>query len=349
MYRVAVRRTAVLVGGFLGVWLFLRYLFPLALPFVAGLLLALAAEPAVRLLTRAKLPRWAATGIGVSLTLILLITLVSILGAALVRQVGVLARKLPDLQATARQTADKLQYLLHDAATHAPENLRPLAERSVTRLFSDNSVIFQQLTVRLPGAVSSFLSRVPAGALGIGTGLLSGFMFSVRLPKLKHWLAEKMPQGIRTKVLPGLKRSKTALLGWLKAQLKLCSITFGILCLGFLLLRIPLAPLWAALVAVVDAVPVLGTGAVLVPWALVSMLQHKALQSVGLLCLWGAALVTRTALEPRLVGRQLGLDPLVTLVFLYLGYRFWGILGMLIAPMIAAALTAAMKEWNVEN
>lgn len=349
MYRVAVRRGAVLIGGFVGVWLFLRYLLPLALPFLAGLLLAIAAEPAVRLITRTKLPRWAATGLGVSLTLVLLITLVGILGAALVRQVGVLAGKLPDLQATARQTADRLEYLLHDAAAHAPAGIRPLVEQSVTRLFSDNSVILKQATVRLPGAVTAFLSRVPDGALGIGTGLLSGFMFSVRLPKLKNWLAEKMPAEVKTRVLPGLKRAKTALLGWLKAQLKLCGITFGILLLGFLLLRIPLAPLWAAVIAVVDAVPVLGTGVVLVPWALVSLLQHKALQSVGLLCLWGAAVLTRTALEPRLVGRQLGLDPLLTLVFLYLGYRFWGILGMLIAPMIAAAISAAMKEWKVEN
>ncbi len=344
MYRVTVRRAALLAAGFLGIWLFLRYLLPIFLPFGAGLLLALAAEPAVRLCTRLKLPRWAATGLGVSVTLILLISLVGVLGAALVRELGVLAGRLPDLQDTAQQATERLRLLLENAADHAPEGVRPLVNRSVTRLFSSGSTFVEQATVRLPGAISSILSRVPDGALGIGTGILSGFMLSARLPKLKAMLIEKMPQRIKTQLLPALKRSKNALVGWLKAQLKLCTITFCVVFLGFLLLRIPYAPLWAAAVALVDAVPLLGTGTVLLPWALVSLLQHQHLRSVGLLCIYGAAFLTRTVLEPRLVGRHLGLDPLVTLVFLYLGYRFWGIFGMLLAPMVAAALTAAVQQ-----
>ena len=115
---------------------------------------------------------------------------------------------------------------------------------------------------------------------------------------------------------------------------------------GVLLLRIPYAPLWAGAVAVVDAVPLLGTGIVLLPWALICLLRRQHLLSVGLLLTYCAAFVTRTVLEPRLVGRHLGLDPLVTLLCLYLGYRFWGIGGMLLAPMLAAAVMAAVKIDN---
>ena len=194
---------------------------------------------------------------------------------------------------------------------------------------------------------SSFLSRVPDGALGIGTGILSGFMLSSRLPKLKAMALEKIPEGVKNRLFPAIKRAKHALFGWLKAQCKLCAITFCVVFLGFLLLRIPYAPLWAAVVALVDAVPLLGTGTVLLPWALVSLLKHQHLRSVGLLCIYAGSFLTRTVLEPRLVGRHLGLDPLVTLVFLYLGYRFWGIVGMLLAPMLAAAITAATQQ--IEN
>lgn len=341
MYKVTVRRVALLIGGFLGIWLFLRYLFPIFLPFVLGLLLALAAEPAVGFLTRLKLPRWAATGLGVSLTLILLITLVGVLGAVLVKELGVLAGKLPDLQSTAQQASDRLQLFLKNAATHAPDGVRPLVDRSVNNLFSSSSAFLEQATVRLPGAITAFLSRVPDGALGIGTGVISGFMLSSRLPKLKQFLVQKMPEKVKTQLLPALKRSKNALLGWLKAQCKLSAITFCVVLVGFLLLRIPYAPIWAAAVAVVDAVPLLGTGTVLLPWALVCLIQRQHLRSIGLLCIYGCAFLTRTVLEPRLVGRHLGLDPLVTLIFLYLGYRFWGIWGMLLSPMLAAALTAA--------
>lgn len=341
MYQVTVRRAVLLAAGFLGVWLFLRYLLPIFLPFLVGLLLALAAEPAVRLFSRTKLPRWAASGLGVSITLVLLIALVGVLGAALVREIGVLANRLPDLQTTAQQTAEQLRSFLENAADRAPEGVRPLVDRSVSRLFSSGSALVEQATVRLPGAISSVLSWVPDGALGVGTGILSGFMLSVRLPKLKQLLLQRIPDNWKTHLLPALKRSKNALLGWLKAQIKLSAITFCIVLLGFLLLRIPYAPIWAAAVALVDAVPLLGTGTVLLPWALISLLQRQHLRSVGLLCTYGAAFLTRTVTEPRLVGRHLGLDPLVTLIFLYLGYRFWGILGMLLAPMLAAALTAA--------
>lgn len=342
MQRETIRRAALLAGGFLGAWLFFKYLLPIGLPFLLGLLLALAAEPVVRAGTQIlKLPRWAATGIGVTLTLVLLITLVGILGAAVVKELSVLAGRLPDLQTSAETVAQRIRLLLENAASRTPEGLRPLVDRSVSRLFSSGTKLVEQATVRLPGVISSLISRVPDGALGIGTGILSGFMLSARLPNLRAAAAQRLPEKLRTQLLPALKRSKKALFGWLKAQLKLTAITYCIVTFGFFLLQIPFAPLWGAAVALVDAVPLLGTGTVLLPWALVCLLQGEHLRSVGLLCIYGTAFLTRTVLEPRLVGQHLGIDPLVTLVFLYLGYQFWGLLGMLVAPMLVAAITAA--------
>ena len=341
MDREIVRRAVFLAGGFLGVWLFLRYLFPVFLPFFLGFLLAWAAEPVVQFATRLKLPRWAASGMGVSLTLALLVALVGILGATVVKELGILAGRLPDLQDTATEAANRLRYALEKAASRAPQGVRPLLDRSVSQLFSSGSDFLEQTTVRLPGAISAFLGRIPDGALGIGTGILSGFMFSARLPQIKQGVTEKLPQGWKTKLFPAIKRSKNALVGWLKAQLKLSAITYCVVTVGLLLLKVPYGPVWAVAVAVVDAVPLLGTGTVLLPWALVCLIQRQHLRSIGLICIYGVCFLTRTVLEPRLVGRHLGLDPLVTLTFLYLGYRFWGIFGMLLAPMLVAAITAA--------
>lgn len=347
MYRVTVRRVVLLGTGFVGAWLFIRYLLPIAMPFLAGLLVALAAEPAVRLGLRLKLPRWAAAGLGVGTTLLLLVSLVGFVGAVLVRELGVLAGRLPDLQQTVQSAGENLENLLENAANHAPAGVRPLVQRSVEKLHISGANLTEQAVGKLPGAVSSFLSRVPDGALAIGTAILSAFMISVRLPRLKALAAEKMPPVVKEKFLPAAKRAKTALGGWLKAQCKLCGITFCVVLAGFLVLKIPFAPVWAAVVALVDAVPVLGTGTVLLPWALFSLLQQQHLRSVGLLLTYAAAFLTRTVLEPKLVGRHLGLDPLVTLIFLYLGFRFWGILGMLLAPMLAAAVKAAAQP--IEN
>ena len=90
----------------------------------------------------------------------------------------------------------------------------------------------------------------------------------------------------------------------------------------------------ALLTAVVDAVPLLGTGTVLVPWALVSFLSGEPVRAVGLLGGYVTALLTRSALEPKLLGRQLGLDPLAALVALYIGFRLWGFGGMILAPIL---------------
>lgn len=338
------RRIFLLAGGFVGIWVFARFLIPLLFPFGLGLLLALAAEPAVRAGNRLlKLPRWAATGVGVTLTLVLLFTLVGVLGAVLVKELGVLASRLPDLQNTVDQSVDTLQNYLHSLAQRVPEGVRPIVDRSVSQLFSSGDALVEQAAGRLPGAVSAFLGKIPDGALSVGTGILSGFMISSRLPSLKSAVARWLPESVRTNFLPAVGRAKTALLGWLKAQFKLSAITFAILLMGFLILRIPYGPIWAGVVAIVDAVPVLGTGTVLLPWTVLCLIRGEHLRAIGLLGVYGAAFLTRTTLEPRLVGRQLGIDPLLTLVFLYVGYRFWGILGMVLAPMLAAAVLAATQ------
>lgn len=334
-------RVVFLAGGFFGAWVFFTYLLPLFLPFVLGLLLALGAEPAVQLGVRCKLPRWVSAGVGVSLTLVLLMALAGMVGAGIVKELGVLANRLPNLQDTATETADRLRYFARNMTDNAPAGIRPLLDKSVDSLFSSGEAFVEQATVEIPRAVTGFLSRVPDGALGIGTGILSAFMLSARLPALRKKLWEKVPENIKNTVLPMVKHGKNAIFGWLKAQLKLSAITYGVVLVGLLLLKISFAPLWAAAVAAVDAVPLLGTGTVLIPWAVVCLVQGQHFRAIGLLCVYGAAMMIRTVLEPRLVGRNLGIDPLITLVFLYLGYRFGGIWGMLLAPMLVAAITAA--------
>lgn len=194
------------------------------------------------------------------------------------------------------------------------------------------------LTQKTGQQLKNFLGKVPNGVLSAGTGLLSGYMISARLPQLRQRLARRMPKSWHEKYLPALRRSRGILGGWLKAQGKLAAATSGLLVVGFALLRIPYGFLWAFPVALVDAVPVLGTGVVLIPWALVSFLQGKTFQSVGLLILCAAAVILRRVLEPKWVGRHLELDPLATLALFYLGYRFWGIAGMILAPLLAAVV-----------
>lgn len=336
MPRPTTRKIAALIGVFALVWLSLRYIMPVILPFLLGAALALAAEPLVRLLAK-RLPRGAAAGIGVTVTLVLLSCVLILLTALLVKELGQLASALPDLGQTAMQGITALKDFLIGLVRRTPEGIRPMLTQTVDGLFSGSSAIVDEITRRIPGIASAILGHVPGSFLTIGTGILSGFMLSARLPKLRQWLAQRPFMERLRGYLPALKRLRAALGGWLKAQLKLSLVCFAILAAGLLFLRVPYAPLWAVLIALVDAVPVLGTGTVLLPWSLICLIQGDRARAVGLLGIYAVTFLSRTTLEPRLVGRHLGLDPLVTLLCLYAGYQLWGIGGMLLSPLLSVA------------
>ena len=326
-------------GGFIALWLGIRYVLPVTAPFLFGALLALAAEPAVNFATRkGHLPRGVAAPLAVGGTLLLMTALLSLLGAAAVREIGSLVHALPDLQQTALDGVQTLQNYLTDMAEKAPEGVRPLLTDTLSRVFSDGTAVMDQVADRLPGVIGTVLGAVPDRALGFGTGILAAFMISARLPKLKAGIAARIPEKWKMTYLPAIARLRRTLWGWLKAQLTLALITWGIVTVGFLLMKIPFAPAWASLVALVDAVPLLGTGTVLGPCAVVCVLQGKLTRALSYLGVYLVAVTVRTALEPRLVGRHLGLDPLATLFAIYLGYRFWGFLGLIFAPILASAV-----------
>lgn len=87
-----------------------------------------------------------------------------------------------------------------------------------------------------------------------------------------------------------------------------------------------------------------GHGTILVPWSLICLVQHDTARAIGLLGIYAAASLTRSMLEPRFVGRQLGLDPLVTLISLYVGFRLWGIAGMMLAPLLVITVISGFSS-----
>ena len=273
----------------------------------------------------------------------------TLLGAIALKQLTRLADTVPDLESAALQGLSSLQAWFSSLADRAPEGVQPVLHRAVDGAFSDSSMVIDQVTSRIPGAVTSALSGVPNGALAVGTGLLAAFLISARLPKIKIAVTHTLPESWQKQGLPVLRRVRKSLGGWLRAQGILSGVIFGILCVGFLLLGVPNGFLWAFLIALMDAVPMLGTGIALVPWAAVSLLQGEHFRAIGLLCIFGCATLARTTLEPRLVGRQLGLDPLVTLAALYAGFRLWGFPGLLAAPILTAAAKSIWDARAIDN
>ena len=326
-------------------WLGGKFLMPLCFPFLLGTGLALGAEPAVRLLCRRlHLPRTLAAGISVTAVFAGLALLVLLVLAVLVRELGLLAGVLPDLTQTAQSGVALLRSWLLDVAGRAPQSIRPLLQQNVTGFFSGGTALLDRGFSYILGLAGAILSRMPDSALTLGTAFLSGVMISAKLPRIRRWISTRFPRERLRPLLDTLKRMKTAVGGWLLAQLRLAGVTLVLLILGLVILRVPYAPLWAAGIALVDAVPVLGTGTVLLPWALISYLQADRARAMGLLALYILISVTRSVLEPKLLGKHLGLDPLVTLFALYAGYRVWGLAGMIVAPLLAVTAVQLLPD-----
>ena len=323
-------------GGALVAWLLGRYALPVGLPFLSGTAVALGAEPMVGLMHRKlKFPRWLASTVGVLLTMVLLLTVAVLAIALLVRQAGTMTRVLPDVTQTVQNSLSSLEGWLVELVEKTPSGVQPVLRTSVENLFSGSGAAMDKMTDTALNAASNILSRVLDSALGLSTGVLAAFMISIRLPKLKKTLENWLPQPIREKYLPAILELRHSVGGWLLAQLKLSGVTALILLAGFWALQIPLFPVWALLVAFVDALPVLGTGAVLLPWSLICFLQGQNMRGLGLLGVYALVWLIRSVLEPRLVGNELGLDPLVTLLSMYAGYKLFGLIGMILSPVVA--------------
>lgn len=324
----------------------LRFCLPLILPFLVGLLAALGAEPLTRLLAR-KLPRPLASGLSMGAAYSLLCLGLYLLGRGLLGELNRLTGELPALAEGAQALLHRAEDFLYFLADKAPEHLRSQAEEGLRGLFASGTRLAGEAMGRLLGILTRGILRLPDTLLFLLTAITSGFLISARLPRLVPWVKNHLPQRWRQGAVQVMGNIKGNLGLWVKAECKLMGVTFCLLLLGFLLLPVKRPLVAAVLVTLVDALPVLGIGTVLLPWAFIALLQGKTALALGLCGLYGVAALSRSLLEPRMVGRQLGLSPLLTLGAIYAGYRLWGIMGMILAPVLVIAageLVALTRE-----
>lgn len=332
------------------VWLAIRFFLPLFSPFLLGTLLALAAEPMVGFLhKRLRVPRLISSGIGVCIAFSLLAMALLTLCAFVLRELGNLSSILPDLGQTAKSSFSLARSWLLQLSSRSPESLRPLLQQNVNDFFSDGNALLDRVIGYLLGLAGDLLSHVPNSALGLGTAVISAFLISAKLPRLRHWLLRQIPrEWLRTLSRTG-KQIRKVLGAWLTAQCKLTAVSFVLLFLGLVILRIPYALLLALGICLVDAFPVLGVGTVLLPWCLLCLLQQDTARAIGLASTYVAVTLTRSMLEPRFLGRHLGLDPLVTLMALYIGFRLWGIGGMILAPILTVIILQLAQPHSADD
>lgn len=338
MEKKSYQRIGLLLGIFLGAWLALRYVYPIILPFLLGWGLAALAEPGVKFLERHfHFRRGFATALMVTAAIAGIVTLLLMAAAWGYRESLALMQGVPGLVEELTGQITLLRDWVLKLVGKAPAGIAGVLEETVRDLFAGGSVLITKATDKLLGAAGSIVSGVSGGALMLGTAVVSAFLISVQYQTLA---AKLRATALYRRWSEVWGRLRTVLGSWLRAQLRLAGVTFAIVFAGFWLLGVKHAFLGALGTAVVDAVPMLGTGIVLLPWAVLCLMRGELARGLGLTLLWLAAMLTRSGLEPRLVGRQLGINPLATLAALYAGFQIWGVGGMILAPI----LTVMAKE-----
>ena len=219
------------------------------------------------------------------------------------------------------------------------------------------SSVFERFGIDIWNGISSFISSVAsraAGALGsylagavafipqfilfIAVTVISTCYFASDLKKINKFILFQMPQRIKLFFSECRIQFFKTTSKYIRATLTLSAITFTELFVGLSFIEGKFAFALSFIITLVDLLPILGAGTVLVPWALIEFARHSVKGGISLLVLYLTVSAVRQLLEPKIVGSYIGLPPLVTLISVYAGLRIWGIVGAFALPVVLILL-----------
>ncbi len=235
-----------------------------------------------------------------------------------------------------------------DLTRRLPQERQREAAKSVEKLISEVLArLGDRLTGFLTGLAGAWAKKMPDALLSVLLFFLSCFYLTADFHKVNAYISSLFPEKVRKKTAGSLTTLRTLLGKYLKAYGVLLLITFGEMWLGLLLCGQRYALFPALLIAILDFLPAIGVGTVLVPWAIVAFLLGNTGMGIRLLILFAVSTVARQVIEPHIVGKEFGIHPFAALVFLYVGFKTLGVLGMLLSPFFAIgakALSETLRE-----
>ena len=331
-----------------------RYLLPALLPFLAAWLLSLGIRPlAARVSQKTGIPKRPCAAVLLILFLAVLILLVGSLMGRLMRELTQLLSQLLENGGAVLWVGESVSEPLLRLMDRIGVEVADLSHYSKFQemlngmLESLGERLVELLSNALPRVAGWMLSSLPSVLLAVLITVMAGFYFCMDEETVTTRLFHLLPESAKEK-LPRLKRRAGEIFKrYLRVYLILLGLTFLELLVGLLILRVRYALLLAALIALVDLLPILGVGTVLLPWAVVAFFQKNFFLGFGLSVLYLIVLILRQILEPRLVGKSLGLHPLIALFAAYVGWQLLGFWGMALGPVAALLLRSlVMPFWN---
>ncbi|WP_151735487.1 sporulation integral membrane protein YtvI [Paenibacillus tengchongensis] len=332
----------------LGFVLAVYFLLPLLYPLLLAWLLAYLMRPLVELLKGIRLPGWLA----VSLSLLLYVGGTALVLTALITR---LVKELIGLLQTFDLHTDQWRELLLSFSRNASiQNIinqinqfyydnpdyHATIDSNISRTTESVGHAVTKLITGFFNMILNLVSALPSLGTILIVIVLAAFFLSTGWERHNARLSLLLPARLQRPVLEIWGDLRKALFGYLRAQLVLISVTAVIVIAGLLVLRVNSAFAIGLTIGLVDMIPYLGVGIILLPWSLYSYMIGDLGLAAGLLVLYAVILVTRQVLEPKVLASSVGIDPLAMLIGVFAGMQLFGMLGILLGPVVLVILDA---------
>lgn len=317
---------------------FLYALFTVGAPFLLALLFAFFLEPLNALMMRyLRLNRLAAGTITSTLLVAALLGLFYLVVAKIVSELIGLIRNFNfhELNAIVMQLLDRLDALTLGLPEDVAANIRVYAMNQIQSL--------QGIVGQLSGYTFDVLKALPNLLIFFLVFFVAVYLFTYSMPTMRDSFLSFFEEKSRPKIAEVLQNLRDALFGFIRAQFILSFLTFLFAFIGLLILDVRYAMAISFLIVVVDILPVLGTGSVLVPWAAYSAFMGDMKLAIGLFVLFIIITAFRRTVEPKILGEQIGIGALPTLISIYVGYELIGAIGLILGPVVVIIYKAMVK------
>ncbi|MDR2650320.1 MAG: sporulation integral membrane protein YtvI [Clostridiales bacterium] len=328
------------LGTVVFIYIFITYLYSFFAPFIVGLILSLVAEPLARFLnSRFRLSR----GVAAGLCLLVLIIALSLLSATIVNKIINEARSfvyaIPYYVSQMSSILNGIVKNMEAFTAIVPEWLWLVIEKTdyVTILSSG-------LGAGVKSGSWNIVTNIPGFMMTFLLSFVSTFFFIRDREAIFGQIKSHIPVWLASHLAIVKKGLAYAIWGYFKAQLIIMSIVACVLIIGLLITGYPYALFIGLLIAVIDALPIFGSGSVLWPWAAFCFINGNIVTGVKLIVIYLVILITRQSLEPRIVGSQIGVHPLLTLMAMFIGLKLFGVPGLILGPAIVISVKAVYES-----
>lgn len=317
-----------------------KYLLPVLTPFIVALVVTMVLNPLIRFVGRhePRLRKPFAIMLCAGFYIVCAYILVNF-GWSMTQKAGDLIARIPALFES--QIAPAL-WMIYDHIQEMARSIDPSLSQEINAIFNETMqnmrVYITEYSMKAVGFLTDTITALPGLFIGVLITIISTFFMITDFDFLVKQAFHLLPASRRDAAQTTLVYAKNILVKYIKSYSLIFTITFLELSIGFTILGIPNSFFIGLLVAIFDIMPILGTGGILIPWAIIVAILGNGGLAFGLIALYIIIVIVRNIIEPRIVGKQIGLHPLVTLVGMFIGLKLFGVIGLFGIPIALSIL-----------